>query len=107
MTIFVMNSKDTPPTIRTRIIGAIPVTGSTCRLRVDKLDGTVVVAERVVIDTIVVSSITYFQARLTLAESNLLLPDTYLFTIQVESTALNFRQETSYTLQVSEHYVIG
>lgn len=107
MTTLISNSKDTPKTIRTRIIGAIPVSGSTCRVRVDKPNGTAVVSERAVTDTIVVSSITYFQVRLTLTEANLLIPGLYLLIIQVESTALNFRQEEKYTLQVSEQYVTG
>ena len=103
MTTFLLNAKDTPPTIRARIIGAIPVSASTCRVRVDELDGTSVVAERAVTDTIVVATITYFEVRLTLAD--LLLKGVYLLTLEVESTSLNFRQEAEYTLHVSEHYV--
>jgi hypothetical protein len=107
MVTLVSNSKDTPSTIRTRIIGAAPVVDSTCRLRVDELDGTVIVGERLVTDTIVVNSITYFEVRLTLTEADLLLSGVYLYTIQVESISLNVRQEEKYTLQVSEQYVTG
>ena len=107
MTTFQMNAKDTPPTIRARIIGSIPEVTSTCRVRVDKLDGTVVVAERPVTDTIVVTNITYFQVRLTLTEADLLLPGVYLLVLEVKSVSLNFRQEAEYTLDVSEHYVTG
>ena len=106
-TVFELNAKDSPPSIRARIIGSIPGVDSTCRLRVDQLDGTIVVAERDVTGTIVVGAVTYFDAKLTLVESDLLLEGQYLWTIQVESAVLEFRQEVEYTLNVKKHYVIG
>lgn len=107
MTTFDLNAKDSPPSIRARIIGSIPGDTSTCRLRVDELDGTVVVAERDVTGTVVVNTITYFDAKLTLAEADLLVIGTYLWIIQVESTTLGFRQEAEYVLNVGKHYITG
>ena len=104
---FDLNAKDSPPSIRARIIGALPISESTCRLRVDELDGTVIVAERDVTGTVVVGVITYFDAKLTLAEADLLVVGTYRWVIQVESTSLEFRQEAEYVLNVGKHYVVG
>lgn len=106
-TTFDLSSKDSPPAIRARIIGSIPGVDSTCLIRVDDLEGNVIVAERAVTDTVVVSTVTYFDAKLTLTEANLLLPGQYLLVIQVESTVLEFRQEAAYILHVKEHHVIG
>jgi len=104
-TTFTIFSKDSPPALKARIVGATPVTESTCRISVTDFDGNVIVAERVVSGTLVENGISYFDVKLTLAECDLLVPGEYVYAVQVESTSVEFRQESVYTLRVKEHYV--
>lgn len=100
-----INAKDSPPSFRVRIVGAEPVSESNCHIKVIKTDGTEVIAKRAVTGTVVYNSNNYFDVKLTLNECDLLVPGEYIYIIQVESSGLNFRQETVYSIRVREDYI--